>query len=95
MIFKKKKKIDDSFHVGNFVVEGFSTLHRLDSDNNDGGIMLYVREDIPSNLLVTKEKFHVESLHVELNLRSKKWLINCFYNPNKTIISSHFDALRT
>ena len=55
--------------------------------------MLYVREDIPSNLLATEEKIHVEGLHVELNLRNKKWLINCFQNPNKTITSSHFDVL--
>ena len=49
-------KIDDSFPVGNFVVDGFSTPYRLDRDSNGGGIMLYVREDIPSNLLATDEK---------------------------------------
>ena len=57
-------KIDDSFPVGNFIIEGFSTPYRLDHDSNGGGIMLYVREDISSNLLATEEKNHVEGFYV-------------------------------
>ena len=52
-------KIDNSFPVGNFLIDGFSTPYRFDSDNNGGGIILYVREDIPSNLLVTDERNHI------------------------------------
>ena len=37
-------KIDSSFSVGNFVIDGFSTPYRLDRDRNGGGIMLNVRE---------------------------------------------------
>ena len=48
-------KIDDSFPVDNFVIDGFSTPYRLYRDSNGGGIMVYVREDIPSNLLATDE----------------------------------------
>ena len=88
-------KIDDSFPVGNFVIHGFGTPHRLDRDSNGGGIVLYVREDIPSNLLATDEKNHIESFYVELNLRNEKCLINCSYNPNKTMICNHLDALST
>ena len=69
--------------------------YRLDRASNGGGIMLHVRKDIPSNLLVTDEKNHTESFYVELNLRNEKWLINCSYNPNKTMIYSHLDALST
>ena len=88
-------KIDYSFPVGNFVIDGFSTRYRLDRDSNGGGIMLYVREDIPSNLLATDEKNHIESFYVELNLRNEKWLINCSYNPNKTMTCNHLEALST
>ena len=48
-------KIDNSALVGNFVIDRFSTPYRLDRDNNVGG-MLYVREDIPCNLLATEKK---------------------------------------
>ena len=88
-------KIDDSFPVDNFVIDGFSTPYRSDRDSNGADIMLYVREDIPSNLLATDEKNHIESFYVELNLRNEKWLINCSYNPNKTMICNHLDPLST
>ena len=54
--------------------------------------MLYIREDIPSNLLAT-DKEHIESLYVELNLRNEKYLINCSYNPHKTMIKNHLATL--
>ena len=38
--------------------------------------MLYVREDIHSNVLATDEKDHVESFYVELNLRNEICLVN-------------------
>ena len=45
-------KIDEGFPKGNFLIEGFSTPIRLDRDSKGGGIMLYVRADIPSNLFI-------------------------------------------
>ena len=95
VLMVSEAKIDDSFPVDNFVIDGFSTPYRSDRDSNGGGIMLYVREDIPSSLLATDEKSHIESFYVELNLRNKKWLINCSYNPNKIMICNHLDPLST
>ena len=69
-------KIDNRFLAGNFVIDGFSIPYRLDRDSNDGGIMLHVREDIPSNLLTTDDKKHIEGFYVELNMRYEKWLSN-------------------
>ena len=54
MVFETK--IDDNFPAGTFVIDGFSTPYRSDRDSNNGGVMLYVREDIPSNLLATDKK---------------------------------------
>ena len=54
--------------------------------------MLYVREDIPSNLLKV-ESLPIEGFYVELKLRSENWLINCSYNPNRNVISNHIGAL--
>ena len=77
VLMVSETKIDDSFPVGNFLIDGFSTPYRLDRESNGGGIILYVKEDIPSNLLAADEKNHIESFYVELNLRNEKWLINC------------------
>ena len=90
-----KTKIDNSFPVVNFVIDGPSTPYRLDCDSNGGGIMLYVREDIPSHLLATDEKYHIKSFYVELSLRNEKWSVNCSYNPNKAMICNHLDTLST
>ena len=57
------------------------------------GILLYVREDIPPNLL-SKETNPIEGFYVELNLRNDKWLINCSYNPHKNMIGNHLQVLR-
>ena len=54
--------------------------------------MLFVREDIPSNLLTIEDK-PIESFYVELNLRNSKWLINCSYNSHKNNIGTHLDRI--
>ena len=55
--------------------------------------MLFLRDDIPSNLLIIEEK-PIESFYVELNLRNRKWLVNCSYNPHKNSIRNHLDRIR-
>ena len=44
-------KVGDGFNFGNVLINGFSTLHRLDCHSKDGGIMLFVGKDIQPNLL--------------------------------------------
>ena len=85
-------EIDESFPVGQFLIEGFCTPYRLDRNSKGGGILLYVREDIPSNLITIDINLR-ESFYVELNLRYNKWLINCSYNPHKSLIGYHLDAV--
>ena len=85
-------KIDDSFPKGQFLIDGFSALYRLDRNYQGGGLMLFVREDIPSNLLASEEK-PIESFYVELNLRNSNWLVNCSYNPHRNNISANLDRL--
>ena len=85
-------KIDDSFPIGNFLIHGFSPPYRLDRDSKGCGIMLYISEDIPSNLLALDKEL-IESLYVELNLRNEKYLINCSYNPHKIMIKNHLATL--
>ena len=45
-------KIDSSFPTAQFYIDGFS-IYRRDRNEHGGGLMLYVREDIPSSLLKT------------------------------------------
>ena len=77
-----ESKIDDSFPDSQFFLDGYSTPYRLDRNRNGGGIMLFVRNDIPSKM-ISIEKLPTESFLIELNLRKKRWLINCSYNPKE------------
>ena len=44
-------KVDDTFPVGHFFVKGFSTPYRIDRNRHGGGIMIFVKDDIPSRVL--------------------------------------------
>ena len=60
-------KIDDSFPVANFLIDGFSQPYRIDRNSSGGEIMLWVREDILSNPLKVKS-LPIEGFYVELKL---------------------------
>ena len=44
-------KLDDTFPIAQFLVNGFSEPYRLERNRNGGGVMVYFREDIPSKRL--------------------------------------------
>ena len=50
-----------------------------------GGILLFVREDIPCKIIKTD----CEGVFVEINLRKKTWLLCCCYNPHKSNKPNH------
>ena len=54
-------------------MDGFSLQYRLDRNRNGVGVMIFVKEDIPSKLL-TKDNFsnNVEGLFVKLNFNKMK-----------------------
>ena len=62
-----KTKLDGSFPEGQFLIEGFHSPFRFDRNRNGGGILLYVREDIPAKLL-SHDFPSAESFFIEINL---------------------------
>ena len=86
-------KLDESFPTNRFMNKGFSVLFRLHRNDKDGGIILYIREDMPSRLVST-ESSEVEGFSLEINLQNKKkWLLWCSYNPKKDLITQHLYVL--
>ena len=61
----------ENFSTSEFFMNGFSSPHRFDRNCNGGGILLYVREDIPSKHL-SLEIDLTEAFFVEINLYNKK-----------------------
>ena len=83
-------KLDDTFPLNQFILEGFTPPYRIDRTAHGGGLMLFVREDIPSKLLPNiNPSCNIENIFVEINLRSKKWLISGSYSPNVSHIQNH------
>ena len=85
-------KLDNTFPTTQFLMNGYSSPHRIDRNSNGGGILVYIRDDIPSKLL-NKQNLSVEGLFIEINLRRKKWLLCCTYNPHKNLISNHLTEI--
>ena len=46
-------KIDSSFRSSHFIIEGFSMPFRCDRNRLGGGVIVYVRNDVPSKQLKT------------------------------------------
>ena len=51
ILMVSETKLDDSFAEFQFLIKDFHLPFRFDHNRYFGGIMLYVREDIPSKLL--------------------------------------------
>ena len=65
-----KTKLDDTFSLNEFILEGFTPPYRLDRTEHRGGLMFFAREDIPSKLLpIVDPSGNIENIFVEINLR--------------------------
>ena len=76
-------KLDDSFPTVQFQMKGFSVPYRYDRSGKGGGLLLYIRKDTQSRLLISKSECNIET----------KWFLNCSYNPHQNLISNHLECL--
>ena len=74
------------FHIERYCI------YRLNRSEYGGGILVYVREDISSRL-IPMQRSPIECFFKELNLRCKKWLLSCSYNPHRSLISERLSII--
>lgn len=60
-------------------------------NRNGGNIILFIWDGISPTLLNTEKS--IKGLHIEINVRRKKWLIGCSYDPPKTFILAHLKEI--
>ena len=72
LLLISETKLDDTFPSSQFQISGFSTSFRLDRAQKGGGIMLYVREDIPAKRIQS----NIISENVEI-LNAFSWKLTC------------------
>ena len=64
-------KIDNTFPAPQFYISGFSAPYRLDRSTWGWGLLLYIRNDIPSKLLKCTFCGEIECLAFEINIWKK------------------------
>ena len=74
-------KLDDSFPISQFNIEGYEIRTRKDRDKNGGGLIEYVKKGV-----ICKQMNHLCSMNNEiicsqLTIRNKKWIIVSAYRP--------------
>ena len=83
ILFLSETKLDDSFPYSQFKLDNFK-CYRADRDCNGGGIIGYIRSDIPNRRRSDIESCvvkPVEVLALECIIRSEKWIFVCLYSP--------------
>jgi len=68
---------DESLQIS----EKFGSLYRKDRTNHGGGVAVYISSSVSHRRLPCLENYCNESVWIELNLKSDKYLLGVFYSP--------------
>ena len=87
-------KIDSTFPVNQFYLNGYNIPYRNDRNTNGGGILVYICDDIRSRIIECENlPSSFEGLVIELSFNLKKWLLICSYNTHRNNIKEHIWVL--
>ena len=87
-------KLDNTFPPNQFSIEGFSKAIRLDRNCYGGGILFFIRDNLPFKEIKSHRlPNNVEGIFIELILGKIKWLIMGGYNPHKENISNFLSKI--
>ena len=79
IIMLSKTKLDDTFTLAQFSINGFFVPYRLDRNDKGVAILLFVRETL---IVLPLKKYslpwNIEAIFFELNLRSKTMVLVLF-----------------
>ena len=87
---------DNTFLHALYHLKDFSNPYRSVRNSHGGGIVVYVRYNILSILVMFNQKFeNFESFFIELELCKKnKWLLTYSYNPHNGNTKQHLSKIR-
>ena len=73
-----------SFQAAQFALPGYHKPYRLDINDKQGGLLVYVKYHLPSKLLSTHNISNdIQIIPFESNLRKENWMFMCIYRPPK------------
>ena len=88
-------KLDNRFPHTLYHLKNFSNPYRLDRNSHGDGILVYVKDNIPPNLVKLDQKFeNFEVFFIKLELfRKNKWLLCYSYNLYKGNTKQHLSNI--
>ena len=88
-IMISETKLDNSLPKSEFIIPGLTKPYRINRYCHGGGILPYIRSDIPSKEIPNSRLLNPsEGFFVEINLEKKK-LISCSNISNKSLIQNY------
>ena len=96
LLLVTESKLDETFPLDQFQIEGFSRPIRLDRNRNGGGLIIFIREGLTCKELLPRKLYpNLECTFLELRIRQCKWLVVIGYNPHKEKIGNFLNQLST
>ena len=94
ILFITETKLDPSFSLAQFDVPNYRSF-RKDRTGRGGGILAYLRSDLPTRQRPDLQLQHVESFTIETMVCGRKWAIVCVYRPPSMPNASFIDDFTT
>ena len=85
-------KLDDQFPDNLFHVDGYH-IFRRDRNSFGGGLMTFIKSDIPSRRREQFESTHIKMTCVEITISKRKWAVISVYRPPRSSINTFFSEL--
>ena len=90
----QETKLDESFPDAQFGVPGYQ-MFRRDRNGNGGGIVTYVRSDIPARRRTELELTQgAEDISLEVNINNERWLMKFIYRPPSANLNAFKENLQ-
>ena len=88
-------KLDSFFPSAQFIVDGYSAPYRKDRNANGGGLLVYIKEGIPSCELKNHPRMSnsFDVIVIEINFSKSKWLLINAYKPTSVNNSLFCDQI--
>ena len=76
IIFISETKLDQTFPTAQFAIEGFNKPYGLDIISNSGGLLFYVKANLPSKLIrFYNFPIEIQCIPIELNISTKRYAL--------------------
>ena len=87
-------KLDETFPTVQFAIKGFCKPYRLDVTSKSGGLLLYVKANLPSKLIRFYNFLNeIQCIPIELNISTKMYVLLSGYRPPNQNINFFLDEL--